>query len=104
MERSRWYRDRRLWLELFALVNLGFLAPDIYLAHSVNLFRHPAEYVPLVFSLAAPVLLLAGLVALWWGSSLRWWRWPGFLVGWTAVAIGITGLILHLESRFFYEN
>jgi hypothetical protein len=75
MERSRWYRDRRVWLEAFALVNLGFLAPDIYLAHSVNLFRRSAEYIPLVFSLIAPVVLLAGLIALHYTSSLLWWRW-----------------------------
>lgn len=104
MARSRWYRDHRLWLEVFALLNVGFLAPDIYLAHSANLFRRSAEYIPFFFSLLAPVVLLAGLIALQWGSSLRWWRWAGFLVGWLAVVIGITGLLLHLESRFFYEN
>jgi hypothetical protein len=104
MERSRWYRDRRLWLELFALINLGFLAPDIYLAHSVNLFHRPEEYIPLVFSMVAPVVLVAGLIDMFRGSSLRWWRWLGILVGWTAVGIGIAGLILHLESRFFYER
>jgi hypothetical protein len=104
MQRSKWYRDRRLWLEAFVLVNLGFLAPDIYLAHSANLFRRFAEFLPLVFSLIAPVVLLVGLIALYWRSSSLWWRWLGFGVGWTAVAVGITGLILHLESRFFYQN
>jgi hypothetical protein len=92
----------RAWLEAFALVNLGFLAPDIYLAHATNLFRNAAEYVPFYFSLAAPALLLAAAVAAWRGSE-RGWRALGYVVGWGAVAIGITGLILHLESRFFNE-
>ena len=43
---------------LFVLVNLAFLSLDIYLAHSVNQFRHEAEYIPLYFSLAAPLVLL----------------------------------------------
>src|SRR5262249_52875373 len=61
-------------------------------------------YIPLVFSLVAPLVLLAGIIAIRWRSSLLCWRWLGFLVGWTAVALGITGLVLHLDSRFFYEN
>src|SRR5262249_55473692 len=104
MASARWYLDRRLWLEAVALAHLGGLAPDIYLAHSVNLFRHAAEYIPFVYSLLAPVVLLAALVALYWGGSWRWWRWLGLLVGWTAVAVGVVGLVLHLGSRFFYEN
>jgi hypothetical protein len=104
MERSKWYRDRRLALELFALANLGFLSADIYLAHSVNLFHHWAEYIPLVFSMIAPIVLLVGLVALQWHSSLMTWRLLGFMIGWIAVGVGITGLILHLDSRFFHER
>ena len=48
--------DARQWLrpgillEIFVLLNLGFLTFDIYLAHSVNDFRQRAEYVPLYFS------------------------------------------------------
>jgi hypothetical protein len=100
---SSWYLQPRAWLEAFALVNLGFLAPDIYLAHSTNLFRHAAEYVPFLFSLAAPVVLLAAAVAAWRGSP-RGWRALGYVVGWGAVVVGVAGLILHLESRFFYEE
>jgi hypothetical protein len=100
---TRWYLDQRLWLESFALVNLAFLAPDIYLAHSVNAFRHDAEYVPLYFSLAAPVILLLafpGLFTRWWE---RPWRWLGMLVGLGAVVVGVVGLVLHLGSHFFHE-
>jgi hypothetical protein len=103
MARSRWHLSHPLLLEVFVLVNLACLAPDIYLAHSTNLFHARAEYIPLYFSLAAPVLLLVGLVA-WRRGALRWWRLLGHLVGWAAVLIGIAGLIWHLGSRFFYEN
>ena len=54
----KWYRDPRLWLEGFVLVNLAFLSLDIYLAHSVNQFHRAAEYIPLYFSLGG---LAAGL-------------------------------------------
>jgi hypothetical protein len=101
---TSWWRDQRLWLELFVLVNLAFLAPDIYLAHSTNLFRHPLEHLPLAFSLSAPLLLLAGIF-LWKGQATEaLWRGLGYLVGWASVALGILGLIYHLENRFFREQ
>ncbi len=100
---SRWYLDHRLWLEAFVLVNLAFLSLDIYLAHSVNHFRHEAEYVPLYFSAATPVVLLAGLLALWRGRDAVW-RDLGYLVGWLAVGVGLVGVVLHLDSRFFHER
>lgn len=89
-----------MWVELFALFNLGGLAPDIFLAHSTNFFRHWTEYIPLVFSAVAPILLLPGVVLLARGR-LSAWRVLGYLVGWGSVVIGITGLVLHLESQFF---
>jgi hypothetical protein len=101
---SKWYREPRLWLEVFVIVNLGFLALDIYLAHSVNQFHHAAEYVPLYFSMAAPPLLVVGLLL---GERWGWtavWRDVGHLVGWSAVLVGLVGVILHLDSRFFYER
>ena len=100
---SKWFRDPRLWLEAFVLVNLAFLSLDIYLAHSVNEFRRDAEYIPLYFSLAAPPVLLAGLLA-WWRGLTTVWRDLGHLIGWGAVAIGLTGVVLHLDSRFFDER
>ncbi len=101
--RVSWYASHRLWLEVFALVNLAFLALDIYLAHSENSFRHPAEYVPLVFSLVAPVILLMALLALEVWSREGVWRVLGLLIGGSAVVVGMVGLIWHLESRFFRE-
>ena len=32
------------------------------------------------------------------------WRDVGHLVGWLAVVVGLAGVILHLDSRFFYER
>jgi hypothetical protein len=68
------------------------------------LFGHSAEYVPFVFSLVAPVLLLAGLAAGRGQPHGTAWRLLGFLVGWSAILVGIVGLFLHLESRFFREE
>ena len=99
---ERWLLRPQIWIEAFAILNLGFLTFDIYLAHSVNQFRNQAEYIPLIFSATAPLFLMVGL-------ALRY-RWPavwkdlGYLVGWVAVLVGLTGVILHLESRFFYER
>jgi len=58
---DRWLRATDLWVEAFAVLNLGFLTLDIYLAHSLNGFRKPAEYIPLLFSAIAPVILIAAL-------------------------------------------
>ena len=99
-----WFRDHRLWLELFILANLGCLAPDIYLAHSTNSFKHPAEWLPLIFSLVAPGLMLVAIVGLECFSAVTLWRVLGHIVGWSAVLLGIAGLILHLESHFFQER
>jgi hypothetical protein len=97
---NNWFRRPRAWVELFALFNLGGLAPDIFLAHSVNNFHARAEYAPLIFSLAAPVLLVPALWALA-TQRLGLWRWLGFPVGGLSVLIGVTGMVLHLKSQFF---
>jgi hypothetical protein len=99
---ERWWARPQIWVEAFVILNVGFLTFDIYLAHSVNQFRNHAEYIPLFFSACAPLVLVFAL-------SVRY-RWPavwkdlGYLVGWIAVIVGLTGVILHLESRFFYER
>ncbi|MGA2281604.1 MAG: hypothetical protein ABSG80_15025 [Verrucomicrobiota bacterium] len=95
-------RSPRMWIELFALFNLAGLAPDIFLAHSINSFRAQSEYIPLVFSLAAPLLLIPAVWSLA-QSRLQLWRGLGHFVGWTSVIIGITGLVLHLQSQFFQQ-
>jgi hypothetical protein len=124
---SRWYASRRLWLEAFVLVNLAFLAPDIYLAHSMgarrvtprpgaegmlreiyvtrerNFFRRDPEYVPLYFSRYAPAVLLIGLLG-WAAGAAGLWKVLGHLVGAGAVAVGVAGVVYHLSSRFFAER
>jgi|SRR5579862_319347 len=99
---ERRWNQPELWIEIFAILNIGFLTFDIYLAHSVNQFRSPAEYIPLFFSATAPILLIVGLTQ---RTRLRIiWKIVGHAVGWAAVGVGLTGVILHLESHFFYER
>jgi hypothetical protein len=98
---ERWWIQPALWIEAFTIVNIAFLTFDIYLAHSVNQFRNHAEYLPLLFSATAPVVLLVAF-----GQRRRRivWKILGHMVGWTAIVVGLTGVILHLESSFFYEH
>jgi hypothetical protein len=101
---QRWRSDYILWVELFALANLAFLAFDIFLAHSTNGFLRRAEYYPLFFSLASPVLLAVALLAREYWDRPRVWRIIGFIVGFLSVAIGMAGVVYHLDSQFFYER
>lgn len=75
---------------------------DIYLAHSVNEFRNQAEYVPLTFSIIAPIALIFGLLVRY--SQPATWKYVGSVVGWASILVGLTGVILHLQSHFFYER
>jgi hypothetical protein len=88
-------------LELFAASNLAFLALDVYLAHAVNRFAHKAEWIPVVFSVVAPVLLLPALL---FGPRRRLGRVLGFVVGAVAVVVGAAGMVLHLYDSFFVER
>ncbi|HET9833681.1 MAG TPA: hypothetical protein VFP91_18295 [Vicinamibacterales bacterium] len=97
-----WSRDHQLWIELFVAANFGGLVLDIFLAHSQNHFRRQSEYIPLVFSAAAAVTLACVIP-----MRRRWpvvWRDVGHLIGWAAVVVGLAGVILHLDSRFFYDR
>ena len=99
---ERWWQQPQIWIELFVIANIGFLTFDIYLAHSVNQFRRAPEYIPLYFSASAPLLLIVALAV-----RNRWpaaWKDLGYLVGWLSILIGLTGVVLHLQSRFFYER
>jgi len=99
---ERWWNDPELWIEGFAILNIGFLTFDIYLAHSVNQFRNRAEYIPFFFSASAPLILL---LALWQRKKHRMiWKILGQAVGWAGIVVGMTGVVLHLESHFFYER
>jgi hypothetical protein len=103
-ERVRWAHDPQLWVEMFVAVNLAVLAADIFIAHSVNHFQKAAEYIPLYFSIGAPVVL-ACVIALRWIWNLESpWRDVGYAVGWLSVMVGLGGVIYHLESRFFLDR
>jgi hypothetical protein len=99
---ERWWTQPELWVEAFAVVNIGFLTFDIYLAHSVNQFRNRAEYIPLLFSATAPLVLIVALAQR--RRSQIVWKILGHVVGSAAIVVGLTGVILHLESSFFYER
>ena len=99
---KRWWNDPELWVEAFAVLNIGFLTFDIFLAHSVNQFRNRAEYIPLFFSAIAPAFLIVGLVER--NRHRVVWEILGYAVGWAAILVGLTGVVLHLQSQFFYER
>ncbi len=94
------WRDYRLWIELFALLNITGLAADIYLAHSMNFFREHAEYAPLWLSLGAPALLVPALWCYFRGRMVAW-SVLGHIMGWLCILVGISGVMFHLKSSFF---
>ena len=103
-ERLRWAHDPQLWVELFVTANLAILAADIYIAHSVNHFQKAAEYIPLYFSIGAPVVLAILIGLRWIGTFDAPWRDVGYMIGWISVLIGLGGVLYHLESRFFLDR
>ena len=100
--RADWRSDHQLWVEAFVLFNFAGLVVDIFLAHSENHFRRESEYVPFFFSMAAAATLAVVIPLRQRLPSV--WRDVGYLVGWVAVAVGLTGVVLHLDSQFFYER
>jgi hypothetical protein len=100
----RWAHNPALWVELFVTVNLAILAVDIEIAHSVNHFGKPAEYIPLYVSLVAPVVLVLLIALRWLGGFHSVWRDMGYLVGWLSILVGLGGVLYHLQSRFFLDT
>jgi len=90
-------------LEVFVLFNLAFLALDVFIAHSVNAFRHWAEWIPFYFSAVTAILLMVSFLYYRLDVLRNGARRLGSIVGWTSILVGITGLILHLQSQFFIE-
>ena len=99
--------NRSFLVEVFAALNLAFLALDIWVAHSVNEFAHWAEWIPFYFTLAGAAALLVNLAV---SAPVRGGRrgfgrragyWTGVVVGTAAVLVGVSGLLFHLESDFF---
>ena len=50
-------RPNSVIIDIFIIVNLSFLALDIFFAHSTNEFSKSAEWIPFYFSLIAPIFL-----------------------------------------------
>lgn len=110
---GQWWLRPLAWAELFALSNLAFLAVDIALAHSANAFEHPAEWIPVFFSVGVtPLLMFAMLLGEGPEPSLRGAatgrrrvaRWVGLLAGWCSIVVGVAGLIWHLNGDYFQEQ
>ncbi len=104
-----WQRLKPFVLEGFVVSNYAFLSIDIWMAHSINRFRHPAEWIPLWFSIIA-ALLLATCFFLEIGKQRRSTATPfrsggariaGLLVGGVSIAVGVAGLFFHLQNQFF---
>ena len=100
MQAIKWLENRLLIVEVFVLANISFLAVDIFIAHSVNAFRHPAEWIPFYFSISAPIFLI-GELALNWHRKDQRSRFIGLIVGYCSIGVGIGGLLFHLKSGFF---
>jgi hypothetical protein len=108
---NKWWADPLAYVEIFAIANIAFLAVDVALAHAVNAFARPEEWIPIGFSLVAPLVLggamvLGGLRPTVSGIGpwrRRMARAIGLGVGSVAVVVGIAGLLYHLDSAFFDE-
>jgi len=85
---------------VFALSNIAFLGVDIALAHMANEFQRPVEWAPIVFSAIATLLLVPGAL------GLRAALVPTLelVAGWGAIAVGVVGMVLHLQSGFFAKQ
>ena len=89
-----------LIIEIFVIVNIGFLAIDIFIAHSSNSFHYATEWIPFYFSLVAPALLSVEFIRNWRRKEQRS-QIIGHVVGYCSIAVGISGAIFHLNSSFF---
>jgi hypothetical protein len=80
------------------LLNLGFLGLDIWIAHQANAFERREEWLPVGFSVLAPLLLVPLVVSARKGVR----RSPlGLIIGGLSVVIGLLGMLFHLQSGFF---
>lgn len=98
-----WRRLKRAdtLLEIFIFANFAFLSLDIYTAHSINRFRHAAEWIPFWFSIAAALALLPGVILAPRTGAERAGGRIAYAVGGGAVLVGIAGAFWHLDSHFF---
>lgn len=90
---------RPLLLDLFATANLAFLVVDVWIAHSANAFRAPIEWAPVAGSAACALALAAALALARVRPALA--QRIALAAGAVSILIGLSGLVLHLESQFF---
>jgi hypothetical protein len=88
-------------VEAFVVSNLGFLGVDIYLAHAANAFARGVEWAPIAFSAAATALLLPGLASARLRARMRA---ASMGVAAVSIAVGVLGMLFHLESAFFVSH
>ena len=86
-------------LDIFIVVNLAFLALDVYIAHSINAFGHSSEWIPFYFSLLASILLIPTVLT----RKRRWKHSLRVAIGWCSIGVGIIGMLYHLNSHFFSD-
>jgi len=103
VERVRGW-PRPILVELFAVANLAFLTLDVFIAHSINAFHYPIERIPVGFGVVGAAILFTGLAVDAFDLRRATVRWAGFLVGWSAILVGVIGLFLHLRSSFFDQQ
>ena len=84
-------------LDIFISVNLAFLALDVYIAHAVGGFTDTVEWIPIYFSLIAFGILTGVHLT----NKTQWQHWCRTFFGWSAICIGIAGMLFHLNSHFF---
>lgn len=79
---------------LYIATNFAFLALDTFLVHGENLTIRPNEWIPIIFSpIAAVLLLIAGVIA-YWKRSLASTIATLALVA--SIVVGLLGAYLHL--------
>jgi hypothetical protein len=82
---------------VFAAANIAFLGVDIGLAHLANDFARRVEWAPIAFSALATLLLVPGAL----GVRHRVVPRLDLVAGLGAIAVGVVGMVLHLQSGFF---
>lgn len=86
-------------LDYFISVNLAFLAVDVYIAHAVGGFTHTIEWIPIYFSLIA----FGVFISVHLTGKTQWLQSCRTFFGWSAICIGIAGMLFHLNDTFFTD-
>lgn len=99
-----WNARKAFLLEGFLVFNLAVLAADILLAHAVNSFARPSEWIPFVFSIVSTLVLGPVFLWSWVKNDLGKGRLLVLVFGFASVAVGLAGMGFHLQSQFLREQ